>query len=386
MIIGYYFHTRAKLLDGKLFIDGFQGVFIEDLARRFDEVVIIMHCLDINEKDETLNWVLDQPNIRLLNLGKKEQAWKRELKWRQILGRHRSEFKKMNKIIVRSPSPLAPYFARYVELESKIYFMVVSDYREGAKEIKIFTLRSLAIKIYILRNNRLFMDALSHGVIVANSQKIKSKLERNHSNVFFIPTTTLREEDFYIRNLKADDRWEILFTGRLVEQKGLLELIEAFSLLIQKQVKCRLNIVGWEEIKGGIFTKRLKMLAETLGVKDDIVFHGFKKVGFELNALYRSCNLYVLPTYHEGFPRTIWEAMANGLPVVTTNVGSIPKILDNGKHALVVEPRDSMAIYKSILTIIENDKIRHNLVKNGYELAKNNTVEAVGNMWEGLLK
>jgi glycosyltransferase involved in cell wall biosynthesis len=83
----------------------------------------------------------------------------------------------------------------------------------------------------------------------------------------------------------------------------------------------------------------------------------------------------VLPSYHEGFPRTIWEAMANSLPVIATRVGGIPNYLKNNENAILIEPKIVEDIVISVKKLINDNNLREKIVVNGLEIAKQNTLE-----------
>lgn len=110
------------------------------------------------------------------------------------------------------------------------------------------------------------------------------------------------------------------------------------------------------------------------------------KVGEELNLMYRDADIYVLPSYQEGFPRTIWEAMANSCPVIATRVGSIPDYLEHGKHARLIEPRSAEAISEAVEHLIENTNVREQLIQNGYTLTMENTLEVQTKKLDDILK
>ena len=136
-----------------------------------------------------------------------------------------------------------------------------------------------------------------------------------------------------------------------------------------------LHIVGWEDLDKKPYESYLKENSNKIKTSSKIFFHGLKKVGDGLNSMYRMADIYVLPSHHEGFPRAIWEAMVNSLPVISTTVGSIPKYLKNNKHAILVPPKDSNALYNAIELMIYNMKLRNELVKNSLELVSKNTLE-----------
>ena len=74
-------------------------------------------------------------------------------------------------------------------------------------------------------------------------------------------------------------------------------------------------------------------------------------------------DVYLLPSYHEGFPRTIWGAMSNGLPVISSSVGSIPDILTHKENVFLIEPKNINSLYEAILEVVNNAKLRKKLLK-----------------------
>ena len=114
---------------------------------------------------------------------------------------------------------------------------------------------------------------------------------------------------------------------------------------------------------------------QLLKIEKQLIFHGRQTVGAMLNSKYRMADIFVLPSYHEGFPRTIWEAMANSLPVITTPVGSIPKTLTKEENVLLVKPKESIKLANEIERIIDNSSLRKKLIKNGFIIALENTLE-----------
>ena len=167
----------------------------------------------------------------------------------------------------------------------------------------------------------------------------------------------------------------MLYTGRIEAEKGLFELVQAVSVLKKSNKNVKLNIVGWEADENKSVEGALKKLAIELCITESVIFHGRKKIGSELNEMYRNADLFVLPSYHEGFPRTIWEAMANSLPVIATRVGAIPDYLTNYENALFVEPKNVAELVSKVIELLENAHLRIKLISNAYLLAEKNTVE-----------
>ena len=81
-------------------------------------------------------------------------------------------------------------------------------------------------------------------------------------------------------------------------------------------------------------------------------------------------DIFVLPSTKEGFPYTLLEAMAAGLPIVATNVGAVPEILENKKTGLIVPPADSFTLKKAITQMIDNSENARRLGNNAKEKLK----------------
>ena len=123
----------------------------------------------------------------------------------------------------------------------------------------------------------------------------------------------------------------------------------------------------------------LRTYGEKISIEEYVIFHGFKTLGDELNKMYRMADIYVLPSHEEGFPRTIWEALANSLAVITTKVGGIPFFLTHSVNAFLIEPKRVNEFVLGIKTIISDKDLRVSLIKNGLDVAKENTLEIQAN-------
>jgi glycosyltransferase involved in cell wall biosynthesis len=88
---------------------------------------------------------------------------------------------------------------------------------------------------------------------------------------------------------------------------------------------------------------------------------------------YDAADIFVFPTYAEGFPRVILEAMARGLPVVSTRVSGIPGLVKD--HALLVSPGSPHEVAEAILKVIDDPMLRRNLIRGGRDIARQYTLE-----------
>lgn len=374
--LGYYYHVCALRKDNKVFLPSYLAVFFDELANQVDNLFLFLYEAKTTSQISSADYPISAPNITWINMGSKETAWYRAIFANQIISNKIKDFNSLDALIIRSPTPLAPYFSNFKSLNKKLVFMIVSDYKKGAEMIPQNSFRNFLVKSFVLWNDRIFKKSLKDKLLIVNSKEIYDDHKHLSNFIYEIKTTTLRNSDFYVRdNQKLVSPIKLLFTGRFVLQKGLIELFEAVSQLNKDNIITELHLVGWEKSDEKPFENKLKVYAKSLNIESKIIFHGLKAVGDELNAMYRMADIYVLPSHHEGFPRTIWEAMANSLPVITTTVGAIPAYLKNQIHALLVPPRDSQSLFNAIKFLIKNEKHRLVLVDNAKKLVSNNTLE-----------
>ena len=224
--------------------------------------------------------------------------------------------------------------------------------------------------------------------VLVNSPVLAEKYQSIADHIHEVRTTTLSEESFFEReDTCGGPSINILYTGRFEWAKGLQELIDAFCVLVvEKGIDAKLHYVGWQDSRGPSIEKAIIRQAEERGISDRILFHGKKKVGPDLDAMYRMADIYVLPSYAEGFPRTIWEAMANSLPVIATKVGAIPEFLQQEKHALLIPPRDTDALVVALLNVLDNRRMRCRLIREGRDLACTHTLERQSENLVGILQ
>jgi len=374
MNLAFYYHIPIVKNNDKLYIPSYLGVFLASLSSQVSHLNLIMHEASGNDI-LACDFELQKDNVTWYNLGLKSPAWHRAIFHKKILKSILKKIQGVDVLLIRSPSPLAPYFYKYFP-RKKICFMIVGDYNESVKNSNPKNFKSIITLFYLIFNNWLFKRQISKTKTLVNSQELFNKYQYLAFKIEQIKTTTLSRNDFFERhNTCQNNVINLIFTGRIDLQKGLVELVTATSYLIKRNRNVVCNIVGWESNINNPVQKELVSLAKLLKIEKQLIFHGRQSVGAMLNSKYRMADIFVLPSYHEGFPRTIWEAMANSLPVITTPVGSIPKTLTKEENVLLVKPKESIKLANEIERIIDNSSLRKKLIKNGFIIALENTLE-----------
>ena len=175
------------------------------------------------------------------------------------------------------------------------------------------------------------------------------------------PRMNLRIEDCFEREDTCQgETITCLFTGGLILRKGLSYLIEDIAALRKKGLPIELRLAGEGEQR-----VELEDLVRELGLEDAIEFLGHVTNGSALWDQYRSADIFVLPTLAEGFPRVLYEAMSQSLPIVTTNVSGIPYLMRDRENALVIEPEDTLALIAAIEAVATQPELRKRLIAEG---------------------
>jgi glycosyltransferase involved in cell wall biosynthesis len=142
----------------------------------------------------------------------------------------------------------------------------------------------------------------------------------------------------------------IVSVGRLYARKGLFTLIESMPAVFKRFPNAKFIISGKGQSDE---MRKLIIHAEKLGVKDNIVFTGYYP-DKKLPKLYQAADVFAFSTFYEHHPFAVLEAMATGLPVVTTTVGGIPETIGSGKNGFLVEPFNQAQFSDRILYLLEH--------------------------------
>jgi glycosyltransferase involved in cell wall biosynthesis len=138
---------------------------------------------------------------------------------------------------------------------------------------------------------------------------------------------------------------ELLFLGRLDATKGVDELLQAAAKLRRRFPRLRLVLAGVGDVRA------IEARAAALGIGEAVEFPGWV-VGERKQALLERASVFVLPSYVENMPVSVLEAMAAGLPVVATNVGAIPEVVEDGVTGMLAPPGDADALARAIESIL----------------------------------
>jgi GalNAc-alpha-(1->4)-GalNAc-alpha-(1->3)-diNAcBac-PP-undecaprenol alpha-1,4-N-acetyl-D-galactosaminyltransferase len=207
----------------------------------------------------------------------------------------------------------------------------------------------------ILDTAKRFLYKRAKGVIAQTNYAADTIRKRTNAvNVAVIPNPlnlmpyTVCEKKNYVVTL-----------GRLSKEKGHVYLMKAFA---------EINKPGWtlHIIGDGPMRPELEYLAENLGIKNSVVFHGHLK---DFSLIFSESKIFVLPSLSEGFPNALIEAMSVPLACISSDCIAGPRdIINNNENGLLVEPANVEDLAGALNQLIENETLRNELSDNAYKI------------------
>lgn len=149
-------------------------------------------------------------------------------------------------------------------------------------------------------------------------------------------------------------RSELLFMGRLGVRKGIYDLLHAFKNVVTSIPEAHLTIAGDGELT------KVQIVCRELSIEGNVSVLGWIRGARKTECLNEAC-VYVLPSYNEGQPMSILEAMATGLPIISTPVGGTPEAVVDGVNGYLVQPGDVGALADRISYLLAHPEVRHSM-------------------------
>ncbi len=213
--------------------------------------------------------------------------------------------------------------------------------------------------------------------VIAIDKKTYTAVEKylSTNKVFLTPNPIDLES---LPKADCEAKKQVVFLGWVVKEKGVEELIEAWNTLGKEFGDYELAIIGPADNR---YLERLKSLKRV----ENIVFKGEMSHNDAMKALSES-EIFVLPSYTEGFPNVVIEAMAYKKTIIATNVGAIPEMLC-GDCGIVIEKESAKALENALRQVIGDRQAAERMAQNAYKRVKEqyqiaNIYDMYNEIWE----
>lgn len=175
----------------------------------------------------------------------------------------------------------------------------------------------------------------------------------------YVITDELKSKSEMLRS----EKFTFLFVGRIVRDKGINELVEAFNKLSQT-VDARLLLIGPYEDTIDPISEHSRELIE----KNPTIESLGAKYGEELLSYYAASDCFVFPSYREGFPNTVIEAGAMNLPSIVTDINGSREIIVDGENGIIVPSQNTDALFDAMLNMVNNREERERMASNARKM------------------
>ena len=261
--------------------------------------------------------------------------------------------------IVHIHSSFGPSFYRKIPfIYIAAYFKVpIINHIHGADFEKFYTQasqlkRNLIKRVYnkcskIIALSEEWKDYLK---IVVDENKVS--IINNYSNV---------NKDAYKKRINKGNTYKVLFLGEIGRRKGCYDIPKVIQNVVSEIPNVKFILAGSGEIEN------IKKIVVELGIEKNIEFPGWVR-GEKKDELLRECDIFFLPSYNEGMPMSILDAMGYGLPIISTDVGAISKLVINNKNGFLFKAGDIDGYSKAIRKLLLDSKKMKEFSKNSVDL------------------
>lgn len=260
--------------------------------------------------------------------------------------------------VVHLHSPLVPYVKRLAPYVATQHGTTISDINRR----KTRDLYSLGLKV--LRYPLIAIDrriSRNASTVLAISRGCGEELRQIYGvcakKIVVIPNGV--DTDFFTPAEKPTIGEPcVLYTGRLDARKGVEDLVPCATYVCREKPKARFVVTG-----DGPLASDMKRKVHTANLDANFQFTGFVFRGVLLQH-YREASVFVLPSYYEGLPTSLLEAMSCGIPSVATDIEGNSEVITDGETGLLVPPRNPRLLAEAILKLLDDEELRSQIGAN----------------------
>lgn len=264
--------------------------------------------------------------------------------------------------IVHIHSPLPPLIKTSLPVMITVHTPMLTDYRH----VKVRSIFSIFSKISARFVSYPLELKLIHSsdVVTAVSKSVAQELKEYCLNpdAVTVVDNGVDEKFFYPKKEKSENgKKYAMFVGRMDREKGLFDLVECGRYVCNERSDVFFIVAG-----NGRDLDKLRHKTKRIGIQNRFIFLGQVDKDV-LVKLYQNATLFVFPSYHEGLPGVVLEAMSCGLPIIATDVRGNRDLISTGENGILVPSRSPRKIADAITTLIDDETLRKKLGKNARE-------------------
>lgn len=249
---------------------------------------------------------------------------------------------------------LAAIWAKVPHINILVNGLENAYYRTGMKDVLVRTVMSFFYKRVASHADNVFFQNhddqsyfMTHGMLTKPNSHVVggSGVDMEHFKYHPLPEAPV-----------------ILMTARLLWSKGIREFFAAVKKVKKRHPEVKVLLVGGLDNNDEAITKEQ---LDTFIQENDVEYCGFAK---DVRPYLQRCSIYVLPSYHEGLPRSVIEAMAVGRPIITTDVPGCRETVEDGVNGFLVPMKDSHTLAEKIERLVGDQSLRDSMSERSYSM------------------
>jgi glycosyltransferase involved in cell wall biosynthesis len=378
VILGIVYHMPFwRAADGTLReLEGSFARYVDSLAPYFDEVSL---CVPVFDDAPAGGTAIQSHNVTLAPLPPFDGPVHFYPRLASAIPSIVRWTRRIDLLHCRVPTPAAVFaFNAARSFRKPAFVLIVGDLAALLPTMPYRGLKRALWRAYTAFEERNVQWMSDRALAFANGPALAAKHSRPNRPVIETRTTTISARDIAVRaDTCAGPRIRLLTVSRIDPRKNLRVLPQVVRTLVDGGFDVALDIVGpivgrpGEDVRAAIRNE-----AARLGVTERLTLRGPLPLE-QLLPAYAEYDLFVLPTLPgEGIPRVLLEAMAAGLPVVTTRVAGIPGLVTHETNGLLVDSPEAGAVAGAVSRLLGDRALRRALIAGGYATARRLTLEA----------
>lgn len=350
---------KLQKINGKYYTTGSLGNSIENkYLKYFDRITLLLRCEELDCKSDNVPNLKEIKNVDIVEV----KNWNL-LKLNFIKKVVSESVKKSDKIIARLPSIIGSLAVKYAKKYNKPYIIelvgcpwdsLINHGSIKAKMLAPFIMLKTRYQIYNA-NNVLYV---TNKFLQNRYPNKKKNIACSDVEIIDIGKKKLNEK---IGKFNKDNIKLGIIGSLTTKYKGHEEIFRALAIL-KDEYNIKLHLVGYGDLDNW------KKLIKELDITQNIIFEGTKESGRNIWEWLDNIDIYLQPSLTEGMPRSTIEAMSRGCPVISTNVGGFPEIIEKD---FMINKRDWLSLYEKIKILIENNEIYRQQSLRNYIMAQN---------------
>jgi glycosyltransferase involved in cell wall biosynthesis len=216
--------------------------------------------------------------------------------------------------------------------------------------------------------------------IIGVSLFITNLVNTWNKNIIILPNIV--DRPLFEKN-KLNNKLQILFLGRIETVKGIFDILKLFEQereYLKDKVELHIGGIGED--------KRLETIINQSKLDDIVIFHGWLDK-IEKHKLLSQSDILIQPSYYESFGITIVEGMSYRIPIIASNIGGIPELVEDKVNGILISPGNNQQMFNAIKYFIENEFVIKKMGDESYQRAESfyqeNILEKLHDFYEGIL-